>query len=162
VEVRDQAAGARWLASRPFVDAARGGVWGWSYGGTMTIMCLLEAPELFRAGVAVAPVTDWRDYDTAYTERYLGSPADAPEAYRLSSPLSRAGTLARPLLLVHGMLDDNVHFRGAAAFLDAAQRAGRAVELDLYPRGAHGIGGAAERELLFRRMERFFETHLAD
>ncbi len=160
LEVRDQAAGARWLASRPFVDPARIGVWGWSYGGTMTLMCLLKEPGLFAAGVAVAPVTDWRDYDTAYTERYLGLPSENEEAYRLSSPITFAGSLSRPLLLVHGFADDNVHFRGAVAFLDAAQREGRLVEQDFWPRGAHGIGGPRELELLYRRIEEFFARTL--
>ncbi|MGQ0613895.1 MAG: alpha/beta fold hydrolase [Planctomycetaceae bacterium] len=160
LEVRDQAAGARWLGTRPFVEPRRVGVWGWSYGGTMTLMCLLREPGLFSAGVAVAPVTDWRDYDTAYTERYLGLPSEREEAYRLSSPISFADSLQRPLLLVHGFQDDNVHFRGAVAFLDAAQRAGKLVEQDFWPRGAHGIGGSSELELLYRRIEEFFARTL--
>lgn len=155
LEVRDQVAGARWLQSQPFVDADRIAIWGWSFGGTMTLMCLLQAPEVFRAGCAVAPVTDWREYDTAYTERYLGLPSENPEGYRLSSPITFAATLRRPLLLVHGFLDDNVHFVNAVAFLDAAKGARRWVESDFWPRGAHGIGGPAEREVLFGRIERF-------
>ncbi|MHC4818694.1 MAG: S9 family peptidase, partial [Planctomycetota bacterium] len=159
-EVRDQAAAARWLGTQPYVDRARIGIWGWSYGGTLTLMCLLHAPDAFRAGIAVAPVTDWRDYDTAYTERYLGLPADNREGYDLSSPVTEAATLMHPLLLAHGFMDDNVHFRGAVAFLDRAQKAGRLIEMDFYPRGAHGIGGDAEQRLLFRRMERFWHKHL--
>ncbi|MHC4930971.1 MAG: S9 family peptidase, partial [Planctomycetota bacterium] len=153
-EVRDQAAGARWLRAQGLADKV--GVWGWSYGGTLTLMCLLHAPDAFDAGVAVAPVTDWRDYDTAYTERYLDLPAENPKGYAASSPVTAAASLDRPLLLAHGFMDDNVHFRGAAVFLDRAQKAGRAVEADFYPRGAHGIGGKRERLLLFRRMERFW------
>jgi dipeptidyl-peptidase-4 len=159
-EVRDQAAAARWLGRQPLVDPKRIGIWGWSYGGTLALMCLLHAPDAFACGVAVAPVTDWRDYDTAYTERYLGLPQDNPEGYDASSPITAAHTLSRPLLLAHGLLDDNVHFRGAAAFLDRAQRAGKEVETDFYPRGAHGIGGKPERKLLFARIERFFHRHL--
>lgn len=159
-EVRDQAAAARWLGRQPFVDRERIGLWGWSYGGTLTLMCLLHAPDAFRAGIAVAPVTDWRDYDTAYTERYLGLPAGNPEGYDLSSPINAAATLERPLLLAHGFMDDNVHFRGAVAFVDRSQQAGRLIEMDFYPRGAHGIGGEREQRLLFRRMERFWREHL--
>ncbi|MHC4971715.1 MAG: S9 family peptidase [Planctomycetota bacterium] len=159
-EVRDQAAAARWLGRQPYVDRARIGIWGWSYGGTLTLMCLLHAPDAFRAGIAVAPVTDWRDYDTAYTERYLGLPTGNGEGYDLSSPVTAAPTLMHPLLLAHGFMDDNVHFRGAVAFLDRVQKAGRLVEMDFYPRGAHGIGGKPEQLLLFRRMERFWHRHL--
>ncbi|MHC4134939.1 MAG: alpha/beta hydrolase family protein, partial [Planctomycetota bacterium] len=102
----------------------------------------------------------WRDYDTAYTERYLGLPAENRKGYDLSSPITAAATLERPLLLAHGFMDDNVHFRGAVAFLDQAQKAGRLIEMDFYPRRAHGIGGDPEQRLLFRRMERFWHKHL--
>jgi len=159
-EVRDQAAAARWLGRQPDVDRTRIGIWGWSYGGTLTLMCLLNAPDAFRAGIAVAPVTDWRDYDTAYTERYLGLPDENGKGYDLSSPVTSAATLMHPLLLAHGFMDDNVHFRGAVAFLDRAQKAGRLIEMDFYPRGAHGIGGDFAQRLLFRRMERFWHKHL--
>jgi dipeptidyl-peptidase-4 len=159
-ETEDQAAGARWLAEQGFVDAERIGVWGWSYGGTMALHCLLRHSRIFRAGVAVAPVTDWRDYDTAYTERYLGLPPGKDDAYARASPLTMARMLGRPLLLAHGFLDDNVHFRHAALFLDATMQAGRDIETDFYPRGAHGIGGPAERELLFTRIEAFFRREL--
>jgi len=155
-EVRDQAAGARWLGKQPQVDAKRIGVWGWSYGGTMGLMCLQNAGDVFAAGVAVAPVTDWRDYDTAYTERYLGLPKDNPKGYKLSSPIFGAARLKRPLLLAHGIADDNVHWRNAIAYVDAVQKAGQLIEMDFYPRGTHGIGGVRERKLLFRRMERFW------
>jgi dipeptidyl-peptidase-4 len=159
-EVRDQAAAARWLGRQPFVDARRVGIWGWSYGGTLSLMCLLNAPDAFAAAVAVAPVTDWRDYDTAYTERYLGLPKENREGYELSSPITFAAELERPLFLAHGFMDDNVHFRGAVAFVDKAQRAGKIVEADFYPRGAHGIGGKKERMVLFERMERFWDRTL--
>ncbi|MFI5402236.1 MAG: alpha/beta fold hydrolase, partial [Planctomycetota bacterium] len=160
LEVRDQTAAARWLGQQDFVDPKRIGIWGWSYGGTLSLMCLLRAPDVFAAAVAVASVTDWRDYDTAYTERYLGLPSENPQAYEKASPLTYAATLKRPLLLAHGISDDNVHFRHATAFVEAAQKAGAPVETDFYPRGAHGIGGPAERRLLFQRMEAFWEAHL--
>ncbi len=160
LEVEDQAAGAAWLAERRDVDKSRIGIWGWSYGGTMALQCIVRKSETFAAAVAVAPVTDWRDYDTAYTERYMGTPKDNPDGYRDGSPISVADQLSRPLLLVHGFKDDNVHFRGAVAFLHKAQQAGRALDVDFYPRGAHGIGGNTEKRLLFERMERFFAASL--
>lgn len=162
LEVRDQTAAARWLGKQDFVDSAKIGIWGWSYGGTLSLMCLLKEPGVFAAAVAVAPVTDWRDYDTAYTERYLGLPADNPDAYARASPITYAQTLKRPLLLAHGIMDDNVHFRHATAFVEAAQEAGAPVETDFYPKGAHGIGGPAERKLLFRRMEAFWSSNLRE
>jgi dipeptidyl-peptidase-4 len=158
-EVKDQAAGARWLGAQDFVDKERIGIWGWSYGGTLTLMCLLHSEE-FRAGVSVAPVTDWRDYDTAYTERYLGLPKDNAEGYVLSSPVSAAPTLKRPTLLVHGVLDDNVHFRNAVNFVRSAKEARRFIETDYYAKGKHGIADPADRKALFARMERFWATHL--
>jgi dipeptidyl-peptidase-4 len=162
LEVRDQTTAARWLGQQGFVDPARIGIWGWSYGGTLSLMCLLKEPDVFAAAVAVAPVTDWRDYDTAYTERYLGLPAENPDAYAKASPITYAATLRRPLLLAHGIMDDNVHFRHATAFVEAAQKAGAPVETDFYPKGAHGIGGPAERRLLYRRMEAFWRRELQE
>jgi len=156
-EVRDQAAAARWLAKQGYGPV---GIWGWSYGGTLTLMCLLHAPDAFAAGVSIAPVTDWRDYDTAYTERYLGVPQKRPEAYALSSPITEAARLRRPAFLAHGFMDDNVHFRGAVAFVDSVQKAGRTIETDFYPRGAHGIGDDKARRLLFGRIEDFMARHL--
>ena len=105
-------------------------------------------------------MTSYADYYAAYIEADLGVPADNREGYDLSSPVTEAATLMHPLLLAHGFMDDNVHFRGAVAFLDRAQKAGRLIEMDFYPRGAHGIGGKPEQQLLFRRMERFWHRHL--
>jgi len=159
-EVKDQASAAHWLGRQGFVDPERIGIWGWSYGGTMVLQCLQEAGDVFAAGAAVAPVTDWRDYDTAYTERYLGLPDENPTNYRLSSPLHGVEKLNRPLLLAHGVRDDNVHFIHAMKYVDAAQKAGKLIETDFYPRGKHGIGGKRERMLLFERMERFFDREI--
>ncbi len=110
VEVADQVQGARWLQSLGFVDPARIGVWGWSYGGYMTLMLMFKAPEVFRAGVAGAPVTDWGLYDTHYTERYLDRPQDNAAGYAASSVLSYTEGLKGRLLVMHGMADDNVLF----------------------------------------------------
>jgi dipeptidyl-peptidase-4 len=110
VEVTDQVLAARWLASQTYVDPDRIGVWGWSYGGYLTLMLMFKAPEIFRAGVAGAPVTDWRLYDTHYTERYLGTPADNAEGYAASAVFPYVPQLQGSLLVIHGMADDNVLF----------------------------------------------------
>ena len=120
VEVRDQADGVAFVAaSWPEVDTRRVGITGGSYGGYITLRCLTEAPDVFHAGVAIAPVTDWDGYDTCYTERYMGTPASNPEGYRTSSVLTRAATLHGALLIIHGMLDENVHFRHTARLATA-------------------------------------------
>src|SRR5437870_1812791 len=111
IEVRDQVEGVRWLGTLGFADISRVGIYGWSYGGYMTLMALLTQPEVFKAGVAGAPVTFWEGYDTAYTEKYLNTPRDNPDGYRRSSPLSHIDQLRGRLLVVHGMIDENVHFR---------------------------------------------------
>ncbi len=163
VEVDDQVAGARYLASLPYVDASRIGVWGWSYGGHMTLHLLLRAPEVFRAGVAVAPVTDWQQYDTAYTERYMGTPAENPDGYRAGSPVEYAARLERPLLLVHGTGDDNVHFGNTTEFVDRLIQAGRYarwVRLLALPGRGHPISDRAAQLELYRAMLAFFEREL--
>src|SRR5207248_2498483 len=106
-------------ASWPEIDLDRVGITGGSYGGYMTLRCLQLAPDVFKAGVAVAPVTDWDGYDTCYTERYLGTPADNAAGYKASSALARAAELRGDLLVIHGMLDENVHFRHAARLTTA-------------------------------------------
>ncbi|GIW12951.1 MAG: peptidase S9 [Tepidiforma sp.] len=137
VEVEDQVAGVQYLATLPGIDTSRVGIYGWSYGGYMTLMCLLKAPEVFHVGVAGAPVTDWDGYDTAYTERYMGTPQENPEGYREGSALSHASRLRAPLLLVHGMVDENVHFRHTARFIVELTRAGRPYDLLLFPEERH-------------------------
>jgi dipeptidyl-peptidase-4 len=137
VEVEDQVAGIRYLASLPGLDASRVGIYGWSYGGYMTLMALLKAPDVFSVGVAGAPVTDWDGYDTAYTERYMGTPENNPDGYRESSVLTHVANLRGRLLLVHGMTDENVHFRHTARLIVALTAAGRDYELLLFPEERH-------------------------
>ncbi|HET6819423.1 MAG TPA: DPP IV N-terminal domain-containing protein [Candidatus Limnocylindria bacterium] len=137
VEVADQAAAVRQLAEAGEIDASRVVITGTSYGGFMTLMCLIQRPDLFTAGVAVAPVTDQAGYDTAYTERYLGNPNADPEAYRRSSPLPRAAELPESLLLIHGAIDENVHLRHSVRLVAALQAVGRQVELVLLPEDRH-------------------------
>ena len=139
VEVQDQVKGVEFLRGLPFVDAQRIGIFGWSYGGYMTLMCLMQAPDAFAAGVAGAPVTDWTLYDTHYTERYLSTPRANPEGYRLSNVLEYAQGLKRPLLLVHGMADDNVLFANSTALMKKLQDLQKPFDLMTYPGGKHGL-----------------------
>jgi len=138
VEVEDQVAGVRWLAAnRDYADATRVGIYGWSYGGYMTLMAMARAPEVFHVGVAGAPVTHWDGYDTAYTERYMSTPAENPEGYREGSVMAHVDALAGKLLIVHGMIDENVHFRHTARLLVAMAGAGKDYELLIYPEERH-------------------------
>ena len=139
IEVQDQVKGVEFLRSLPFVDAQRIGMFGWSYGGYMTLMCLMQAPEVFAAGVAGAPVTDWTLYDTHYTERYLSTPAANAEGYRFGNVLEHAQALKRPLLLVHGMADDNVLFAHSTALMKKLQDLQKPFDLMTYPGGKHGL-----------------------
>lgn len=160
VEVRDQTRGARFLAEQDGIDPQRIGVFGHSYGGYMTLMCLLQAPEVFKAGVSVAPVTDWTLYDTHYTERYLGTPAGNPDGYRDSAVLGLASGLSRPLLLVHGMADDNVLFTHTTKLMKALQDATRPFELMAYPGSKHALQERSVSVHRFEALLEFFQRHL--
>ncbi|HEX2222055.1 MAG TPA: DPP IV N-terminal domain-containing protein [Candidatus Limnocylindria bacterium] len=160
VEVEDQLAAVRALAERGEIDADRVAIYGWSYGGYLAIGCLLEAPDAFVAGVAGAPVTDWTGYDTAYTERYLGTPAENRDGYEASSLLGRAATLRRPLLLVHGALDENVHFRHTVRLLAAAGAEATTPELLVLPGERHGPRRGEMLLLRERRTVGFLCEHL--
>ncbi|MGD0201498.1 MAG: S9 family peptidase [Bryobacteraceae bacterium] len=138
-ELADQKEGIRHLVSLGFVDAARVGIRGWSYGGFMTLYSMLQAPDVFACGVAGAAVTDWRLYDTIYTERYLGLPSENAEGYEKSSPVNAAAGLQGRLLLVHNLEDDNVLFQNTIRMADALQRAGKRFELMVYPEKAHHL-----------------------
>jgi dipeptidyl-peptidase-4 len=130
----DQVAALDALARRhPELDRGRVGVFGWSFGGYLATLALLLRPDVFHAAVAGAPVTDWSLYDTAYTERYMRLPSENPDGYRRASALTHAATLRRPLLLVHGTSDDNVHFAHSLALIDALYRAGKRAELVALP-----------------------------
>jgi dipeptidyl-peptidase-4 len=137
VEVADQAAAVLQLAEAGEIDGSRVAITGTSYGGFMTLMCLIQRPDVFKAGVAVAPVTDQAGYDTAYTERYLGDPNADPEAYRRSSPLPRAAEVPESVLLIHGAIDENVHLRHSVRMVAALQAVGRRVELVILPEDRH-------------------------
>ncbi len=159
-ELKDQIAGIRFLRSKPYVDAARIGITGWSYGGYMTCMAMLEAPEVFKAGFAGAPVTDWRQYDTIYTERYMGLPQENAEGYRVSSPVAHADGLQGKLLVAQATGDDNVHFANTLELQEALVDAGRYAEFAIYPGRGHGISDAAAQVQLWTRVTQFFLDNL--
>jgi dipeptidyl-peptidase-4 len=159
VEVADQAAAVRQLAAEGVLDHDRVGITGASYGGYMTLMAMLREPSLFRTGVAVAPVTDWRLYDTAYTERYLGIPQD-DDGYAGSSVLPRAGDLGGHALVMHGLVDENVLFRHTARLLAALADGDRDVELLVFPGERHGERRPAARRQRQRRALEFLCRHL--
>ena len=161
VEVRDEAAGVAFVAaSWPEVDTARVGITGGSYGGYMTLRALTEAPDTFHAGVSVAPVTDWDGYDTCYTERYMGTPANNAEGYRDSSVLTAAARLRGPLLLIHGMLDENVHFRHTARLTTALLGAGKPFELLPLPDERHSSRREGDRKYVAERIADFLAQSL--
>ncbi|HEY8483017.1 MAG TPA: S9 family peptidase [Longimicrobiales bacterium] len=151
-EVNDQIEAARYLASLPYVDPARIGIWGWSYGGYMTALTMTKGGDLFRAGISVAPVTDWRLYDTIYTERFMRTPEENPEGYRESAPVNHAAGLTGALLLVHGTADDNVHPQNTIQLANALQLAGKQFSLMLYPNRTHSISGGNTMVHLFTMM----------
>ncbi|HLX62670.1 MAG TPA: DPP IV N-terminal domain-containing protein [Planctomycetota bacterium] len=159
-ELADQLAGIEYLKKLPFVDASRIGIHGWSYGGYMTLYSLTHAPDVFKCGCAGAPVTDWKYYDTIYTERYMRTPADNPDGYVTSSPLAAAAKLKAKLLIIHGTSDDNVHIQNTMNFLDALTKANRPYELQIQPGQKHGFRGEAAGKFLSDRMVEFFKRNL--
>lgn len=159
LELEDQLLGVEYLKSLPFVDPERIGVFGWSYGGYMALGGLLRS-DAFSMGIAVAPVTDWRLYDSAYTERYMQRPSDNPDGYDKTALPPLADKLNAPLLLVHGISDDNVHFVHSARMFDALLDANKRFETIFFPGGNHALEGPTSRVYLFSRVMRFIEENL--
>ena len=159
LELQDIEDGVAWLQQQPYVDGARIGIEGWSYGGFMTSYALTHSRS-FVMGVAGGTVTDWRDYDTIYTERYMRTPQNNPEGYRQSSPRFDAQDLQGALLLLHGTMDDNVHLQNTLQFVYELQKAGKQFELMLYPRSRHGITDPALNTHLRHTMLDFILRHL--
>jgi dipeptidyl-peptidase-4 len=145
-EVADQAAALRQLAERGLVDLTRVGIMGGSYGGFMAILAMALEPDLFTTGVAIAPVSEWTGYDTAYTERYLGMPGENPDGYRMSSALTHVPAVRGDLLLIHGTADENVHLRHSERLIQASHDAGRETELVRLPEQRHRTRGGAIHE----------------
>jgi dipeptidyl-peptidase-4 len=158
-ELADLTAGVRWLKAQPWVDPARVGVWGWSGGGMFTLVALTRSKE-FKAGIAVAPGTDWRYYDTKFTEAYMKPPAENPDGYEHTSLVSRAKDLRGRLLLVFGTYDDNVHPQNSWAFVDELVKAGIPFDLMAYPMRKHEIDDRPARIHLFKKMLEFWKERL--
>ena len=145
-ELKDIEAAIGWLSKRPYIDAKRIGMSGHSYGGFMTAYAMTHS-KLFKAGIAGAPVTDWKNYDSIYTERYMDTPQNNPEGYRKTSVVAAARNLHGKLLILHGAIDDNVHFQNTLQLVLALQRANKDFEMMVYPTSRHGIFGAHYRKL---------------
>jgi dipeptidyl-peptidase-4 len=159
--LRDQAAGLEALGRRhPEMDLTRVGITGWSFGGYVAVLALERMPQVFHAGVAGAPVADWRDYDTHYTERYMGLPTENAEGYDASSALTWARDLVRPLLLLHGTADDNVYLLHSLKLADALFRAGRSFELVPLRGYTHQVADSLGVTQVNRRIARHFQRHL--
>jgi dipeptidyl-peptidase-4 len=161
VEVRDQARGVEFLKTLSYVDADRIGIFGWSYGGYMALMCAMQNPELYAAAISGAPVTDWRLYDTHYTERYMGDPGRDAAAYDASDVLHHADGLGTPLLVLHGMADDNVLFQHSTRLFRQLQAAGIPFEMMTYPGFKHSLLREPEAGLhAYRTIALFLERYL--
>lgn len=158
-EVRDQKAGALFLKSLDFVDPKKIATYGWSYGGYMTLKMLEADPGLYAAGISGAPVTRWELYDTHYTERYMGDPREVPEAYEKASAIPDASKIADPLLLIHGMADDNVVFENASELISVLQESNTPFEMMLYPGYTHRVSGPKIGPHVWNSIFRFLEAH---
>ena len=157
----DQAAAAQAIAKWPFVDSRRLGVWGWSGGGSTTLNVMFRTPDVYRMGMAVAPVADLHYYDTIYQERYVGLPQENPEVYRVGSPVTFAGQLKGDLLVVHGSGDDNVHYQNTEALVNALVKANKPFQLMVYPNRTHCIcEGEGTSMHLYSLLTRYLTEHL--
>jgi dipeptidyl-peptidase-4 len=159
-ELSDQRDGVQYLKSLPYVDPNRIGIWGWSYGGHMTLHAMFEAGDDFKTGFAGGPVTDWRYYDSIYTERYLGLPQKNEKGYQDSSPVKYASQLKGKLLIAHGAGDDNVHYANTLAVINDLIEAGKYVEVLAFPGRGHGVSDPPARRVLMRRVTQFFLDNL--
>ncbi|HVH09000.1 MAG TPA: S9 family peptidase [Gemmatimonadales bacterium] len=159
-ESADQIAAARWFATRSFVAPDRIGIWGWSYGGYMASRTMFLGSHVFRAALVVAPVTDWRYYDTIYTERYMRTPQENPAGYDESSSAAYADSLKGSLLLVHGTGDDNVHFQNTVRLVERLEAANKQFDMRIYPNRTHAIAGGNTRENLYGLFTAWLKTHL--
>ena len=155
-EATDQAEAAKYLGTLPYIDGKRIGIWGWSYGGYNTLMSMSEGSGAFKAGVAIAAPTDWRFYDTVYTERFMRTPKENGDGYNASSAINRIGQLKGDLLLIHGSADDNVHFQNFMEYNEALVQADKQFETQIYTNRNHSIAGGNTRNHLMNRVADFF------
>jgi len=159
-ESADQIAAARWFAAQSYVDPDRIGIWGWSYGGYMSSLSMFRGAGVFKAGLAVAPVTDWRFYDTIYTERYMRTPQENPAGYAEGAPLAYADSLKGHFLLVHGTGDDNVHFQNSIRLVERLEAANKQCGMRIYPNKTHAIAGGNTRENLSELFTTWLKSNL--
>lgn len=159
-ESDDQIAAAKAIAKLPYVDSQRIAIWGWSFGGYNTLLCLCRSKDVFKAGIAIAPVTDWSFYDTIYTERFLRTPQENPSGYRDGAPLSMARNLSGKLLIMHGTADDNVHLRNTMTFVEELIQADIPFEMAIYPNKNHSIYGGNTRLHFYKRQIDFLKRSL--
>jgi dipeptidyl-peptidase-4 len=159
LELRDLEDGIAWLKTQSYVDRDRIGLWGWSYGGFMTAYALTHSTT-FKIGMSGAPVTDWRNYDSVYTERYMRTPQNNPDGYAKASVVKAAANLHGKLLLIHGATDDNVHVQNTLQFAYELQKAGKAFELMIYPRVRHSITEPAQLKHMREMMTEFIVRNL--
>jgi dipeptidyl-peptidase 4 len=160
-EVEDQVDGVRWLVEQGLADPKRVGIYGWSYGGYMSLMCLGQAPDVFRAAVSGAPVTHYDGYDTHYTERYMGLPQIAPERYAASSVMNYVENITGKLMLVHGLIDENVHFRHTDRLINALIKARKRYELLVFPDERHMPRRLEDRTFMEENIRDFFLRELS-
>lgn len=159
-ESDDQIAAARAFGKMSYIDKERIGIWGWSFGGYMTLLSLCRSEHVFKAGVAIAPVTDWRFYDTIYTERYLRTPQENPEGYSLGAPLNLASQIKDKMLIIHGSNDDNVHMQNSMQFIERLVQSDIPFEMAIYTDKSHSIYGGNTRNHLFSKVVDFLKSNL--
>jgi dipeptidyl-peptidase-4 len=160
LETIDQVEAAQWFGGLDYIDRERIGIFGWSYGGFMTSLCMTKGNGTFKMGIAVAPVTNWRYYDTVYTERFMRTPRENPEGYDTNSPIHYAGQLQGKFLLIHGMGDDNVHFQNSVDFAEALIQSNNQFEVQFYPNKNHGISGGNTSRHIYQKMTDFIIRNL--
>jgi len=159
-EIEDQIESAKYLGSLPYIDKNRIGMFGWSFGGYMTSLAMTKGADVFKMGIAVAPVTNWRFYDSVYTERYMQTPQENENGYDGNSPINFVSKLKGPYLLVHGSADDNVHYQNTMRMVEALVQANKQFDLFIYPDKNHGIYGGNTRLHLYNKMTKFIEDNL--
>ncbi|MFV5702886.1 S9 family peptidase [Flavobacterium sp. XS2P12] len=161
-EVEDQIDAAKVIGNYSFVDKSRIGIWGWSFGGFMASNCILKGNDVFKMAIAVAPVTNWRFYDSIYTERYMQTPQENPSGYDENSPINHVDKLKGKFLLIHGSGDDNVHVQNTMQMMEALIQANKQFDSQIYPDKAHGISGGNTRIQLYTKMTNFIKENLGD
>ena len=159
-ETMDQISAAKYLGSQAYVDAERIGIFGWSYGGYMSSLCLFKGADIFKSAIAVAPVTNWKWYDTIYTERYMRTQKENESGYKDNSPINFTDLMKGKYLLVHGVADDNVHFQNTAEMVNALIRSNKQFDTYFYPNRNHGIFGGTTRLHLYNKMTDFIYENL--